>query len=263
MPIIKINGVILRHANYKDNDRMLTILTHEHGLISARARGCRKIKGKLRPLAEDFVFSAMEIYFGKGRYSINSGYIHDSFYDLREDLDKLSCAYYIRDLCIATMEEQAPHIDIFTLVIKCLSLMAHEDVSPLLIKRTFEVKLMSAVGFKPELMAGVECGVKPQKDQWFSKSSGGIVCRKCLSNHEDTVKVLAGMTATLRLMEKTDIDSIHILKIGKTIEQELARVWDPFVVWHVDKRFSTSDFANKVNSFYGAVSQSLKKHEKS
>lgn len=38
MPSIKLNGIVTRYADYKDNDRMLTLFTYEQGLVScARA----------------------------------------------------------------------------------------------------------------------------------------------------------------------------------------------------------------------------------
>ena len=37
MPSIKLNGIVTRYADYKDNDRMLTLFTYEQGLVSCRA----------------------------------------------------------------------------------------------------------------------------------------------------------------------------------------------------------------------------------
>ena len=34
MPSIKLNGIVTRYADYKDNDRMLTLITYEQGLVS-------------------------------------------------------------------------------------------------------------------------------------------------------------------------------------------------------------------------------------
>lgn len=47
MPSIKLNGIVTRYADYKDNDRMLTLFTYEQGLVSCAARGCRRAKSPL------------------------------------------------------------------------------------------------------------------------------------------------------------------------------------------------------------------------
>lgn len=47
MALITVNGIVTRYANYRDNDRILTLFTRERGLISAAARGCRRPKSQL------------------------------------------------------------------------------------------------------------------------------------------------------------------------------------------------------------------------
>ena len=37
----KVSGIVTRYANYRDNDRMLNIMT-DNGIIGAAARGCRR-----------------------------------------------------------------------------------------------------------------------------------------------------------------------------------------------------------------------------
>lgn len=39
---LKTEGIVLRYADYKDADRMLTLLTPDYGLISVSARGVRR-----------------------------------------------------------------------------------------------------------------------------------------------------------------------------------------------------------------------------
>ena len=45
--MIVTNGLVLRHSEYRDSDRMLTLLTPDMGRIDAIARGCRKTKSPL------------------------------------------------------------------------------------------------------------------------------------------------------------------------------------------------------------------------
>ena len=37
----KVSGIVTRYANYRDNDRMVNIMT-DNGIIGAAARGCRR-----------------------------------------------------------------------------------------------------------------------------------------------------------------------------------------------------------------------------
>lgn len=56
MALITVNGIVTRYANYRDNDRILTLFTRERGLISAAARAaaarkvsfCRRVSCSFR-----------------------------------------------------------------------------------------------------------------------------------------------------------------------------------------------------------------------
>ena len=44
MPSVTTQGIVLRYANYREHDRMLTILSPDYGRIDALSRGCRRPK---------------------------------------------------------------------------------------------------------------------------------------------------------------------------------------------------------------------------
>ena len=45
-------AIVLRYANYRENDRMLTLFSPTRGLVEAVARGCRRPKSKLLSASE-------------------------------------------------------------------------------------------------------------------------------------------------------------------------------------------------------------------
>ena len=65
MALITVNGIVTRYANYRDNDRILTLFTRERGLISAAARGCRRPKSPLLPASELFVSGEFVLFFNR------------------------------------------------------------------------------------------------------------------------------------------------------------------------------------------------------
>ena len=42
MPNIKTLAIVLRHADYRENDRMLTLLSPALGRVDALCRGCKR-----------------------------------------------------------------------------------------------------------------------------------------------------------------------------------------------------------------------------
>ena len=55
MPAIATPGIVLRFANYRDHDRMLTLLSPRLGRVDLLSRGCRRPKSPLMPASEWFV----------------------------------------------------------------------------------------------------------------------------------------------------------------------------------------------------------------
>lgn len=52
-------GVVLRYTNFKEADRMVTLLSPEQGKISVLARGCRKTKAVFLQQLNYFVMGNM------------------------------------------------------------------------------------------------------------------------------------------------------------------------------------------------------------
>ena len=54
MAQITTNAIVLRRADYRENDRMLTLFSPTLGRIDALARGCRRQKSPLMAASELF-----------------------------------------------------------------------------------------------------------------------------------------------------------------------------------------------------------------
>ena len=65
MQTLRTEAIILRRTNYGEADRILNVLTPEHGKVSAIAKGVRKAKSKLAGGLELFAVSDITILKGK------------------------------------------------------------------------------------------------------------------------------------------------------------------------------------------------------
>ncbi|MGE5677985.1 MAG: DNA repair protein RecO, partial [Pseudomonadota bacterium] len=86
MAISKTEGIVLRHTNLGEADRILTILTRNNGKVKAIAKGCRKPKSSLLSSSEVFVFSELVMYKGSNFYHISQAMPRQTFYNIRKDL---------------------------------------------------------------------------------------------------------------------------------------------------------------------------------
>ena len=54
---ISTQGLVLREVNYKESDKLLTVLTAEGGKRTVKARGCRRKGSPLAAAAQLLVYS--------------------------------------------------------------------------------------------------------------------------------------------------------------------------------------------------------------
>ena len=62
----KLNALMLRGVDYKDNDKMLTLYSLERGLVSAGIKGVKKAGAKLKFASQPFCFAHIPAY---GKYA--------------------------------------------------------------------------------------------------------------------------------------------------------------------------------------------------
>lgn len=171
-----VMGIVLKSANYRDNDRMLTLFTREKGKLDALSRGCRKQGASLKAVSDVFCCSQLQLYEKNGRYFVTQGVLRESFYDLRKDMKALMTATVLTEVTgqVATTE---PNQRLFALLVNALyAAMKGQDTYSVFV--FFLFKLLNILGLKPELDVCVACGKKPAGAK-LNIALGGAVCEEC------------------------------------------------------------------------------------
>lgn len=245
----KVHGIVLRYANYREADRMLTILTGERGKISAAARGCRKPSSKIRAACDYLIFGEFMLRPVGNGLNVTSCTVLDSFYDLRTDYNAMCCAFYIRDFCDAVTGDHQENPTLFTLMVRSLSALCHGKAAPDTVRAAFEIKAMDELGLGPSLTRCVSCGGVSDKFSLFSIAEGGVICGDCDSEEGTCRKVLPGSIAALRQLQNMPFDTLHVVKLTRAVAQDLNGFWRDYVTWHLDRRFKTADFVKKLDYY--------------
>ena len=170
---LKTEGIVLRYADYKDADRMLTLLTPDYGLISVSARGVRRQNAKLRFAAELFTYGSYMLNDKNSRYALMGCVLQDSFYSLREDIDKMCAASAMVEI-INYAGTQQPQPELFALLRGCLFTLC-SGTPPKALLALFIARLLKISGYLPEIEYCISSG---SKAEYFIPGEGGI-CRKC------------------------------------------------------------------------------------
>jgi DNA repair protein RecO (recombination protein O) len=92
----RTEAIILRRTNYGEADRILNLLTPEHGKLSAIAKGVRRPKSKLAGGLELFAVCDVTILQGKSDLGVvTSSRIKQFYGDILRDYDRMQVAYEV------------------------------------------------------------------------------------------------------------------------------------------------------------------------
>ena len=185
-------AVILRQTDYKESDRILTVLTPERGLLTVGAKGVRNIKSKNSAAVQLFSYSELEILQTGARCTLRSANLKNSFFGVRCELNRYALACYCADVAAHFCTEAGNEAEPFRLLLNLLYALSENTEKPLwLLKAAYELKLAALCGFMPELGACTLCGkpttsvVCPDKEfligskYRFSLLEGGLICQSC------------------------------------------------------------------------------------
>ena len=177
-------AIVLRRVNYRDNDRMVTLLSPSRGRIEAIIRNCRKPKSHNLNAAELFALGDYMVIESGGHMTVTSVHLIETFYPLRADYDRLTCGVWLLGLAEAVAEPEQEEQELFMLLLHTLSRLAFSDQpwKPLL--SGFLLHFSACQGFKPRLNHCSLCGKRlgDEPPLFFDPADGGVVCGSCRRN---------------------------------------------------------------------------------
>ena len=200
MANVTTQGIVLRYTDYRERDRMLTLLTPFSGRVEAAARGCRKPGSPLMSCAELFAYGEFVLYQGKGRSGVTAFTLIDSFYSLREDYELLRYASYMLQI----LEAQAIPGDradrLFQLLIRSLKRLCYLPLDPRAVTAAFLLMDTALSGYRPRLSHCVRCGkeIPAQKARLFDVEEGGLRCDDCASWQIPAIPVTPGQVIWMK-----------------------------------------------------------------
>lgn len=166
---ITTRAIILSRTDYGEADRILTLLTPDHGKLRLIAKGVRKVKSKLAGGIE--LFSVSDIVYIRGRGEIGtlvSTRLIKHYGGIVKDVSRTMLGYdLIKMLNKATEDE--PESDYFELLIAAFVALDNPAVPIDLVREWFQAALLRLSGHTPNLTHDVS-GNKLEADKVYAFS---------------------------------------------------------------------------------------------
>lgn len=226
MSTIKTRGMVLKAQDYKENDKLLWILTENYGKISVIAKGARKSKNKNFSNTLPFCFGEYVLFKGRTMFSLNEGRIIDSFQDILNNYDTLIYGSYFNELVDIAIEEE-PCNEIFVNLVKAFFLMRNRAVNIDILARAFEIKLLKASGYGISLENCAVCGKKLSSTDYISFQFYGGVCGGCEKQYGTHVS--ASAYNGIKFLNKVDLEKVGRLALDERTKEEIGKILTTFI----------------------------------
>ena len=236
----KVHGIVARYANYREYDRMLTILTPEMGSVDAVAYACRRSKSPLLACTQPFSYGEFILQSKKDKYSLAQCDLRESFYDLRNDLARLSAATFVADSC-AQLAHGSPANELFGLAYYTLSFLCYGESAPIDLLLCFFVKILYLQGYEPATTACARCGASTFENPVFNSGQGGALCSSCGAQHGgEPIKPLS-LEAVRRMMQ-LPLERMDAVRLPAEVREELLSALPAYFECHFERKLKPLDF---------------------
>ena len=158
MAQITTHAIVVRRADYREHDRMITLFSPTLGRIDALCRGCRRQKSPLMTASELFCTGEYVLFQSQERTTVVSCQVSDSYYALRNDYEKLSHGMYMLELCGAAIQPAQENERLFMLLLRSLAHLCYGETEPRRVTAVFLMGLTSLLGFRPQVGRCARCG---------------------------------------------------------------------------------------------------------
>lgn len=173
-------ALVVRHHDLGEADRIIVLLTRDHGIVRAVAKGVRRSRSRFGSRMSPFVDVDVQIHPGRGLHTVTGADTVATWAaPIVADYARYTCACAALEAAERLIsEEAAPNPALWELTRATLARLADPDADPGLALTAHLLRAMAAAGWDPSLFDCAQCG-RAGPHHAFSPAAGGAVCVRC------------------------------------------------------------------------------------
>ena len=245
----RAEAVVLRHANWGEADRILTLYTREQGKLRAIAKGVRKIRSHKAGHLEPFTHITVQLARSRDIPIVTQVETIDPYLPLREDLTRTGYAAYVLELLDRfTYEQEGGNPPMFRLLTDTLErLCSTAEVWPVV--RFYEMRLLEFLGFRPQLFECANCRNAIQAvDQFFSASAGGVICPNCGGGLPGLWPVTVDVVKYMRHFQRSSYNEAARARVAPGLQKEVESLMQAYFTYLLERGLNTPGFIKRISS---------------
>ncbi len=253
--IYKTEAIVLKHANFGEADRILTLCTPNMGKLRALVKGARRSRSKLGGHVEPLAHCSLVLARGRNLDIVTQCQIIESFLSIRSDLRLTAEALYLVELADAFTPEHAENYQVYKQLLDALHELGQvrrrkEAVSSMqhfMLFRFFELQLLAHVGYQPQLRDCINCRVSIQPaENLFSYSGGGVLCPNCAHTEPVVQPISVNALKVMRLLQGGDYATASRVRLAPELSRELPRLIQGYVRYLLEREIKATGFLDRL-----------------
>jgi DNA repair protein RecO (recombination protein O) len=243
----RVEAVVLRHADWGEADRLLTLYTRQHGKVRAIAKGARRIRSRKAGHLEPFTHVTLQLARGRDLLIVTQADTLDAYLPIRGDLVRTGHAAYLVELIDRfTYEDDTENLAIFRLLTGALAHL-EQETDPWLAVRFYEVKLLDALGYRPQLFKCANCGETIRAEgQFFSATQGGVLCPNCGPQFAVARQVSVAALKYLRHFQRSDYEVAKKAQPASSVRAEVEALLQYYITYILERPLNSPGFIAQV-----------------
>ncbi len=243
---LRVEGIILRHKDWGEADRLLTIFTRELGKVSAIAKGARKPRSRKAGHLEPFIRAGLLLARGRSFFILTQAESIAPHIPLREDLLLLGYASYVAELLDRFTFDEEHNPALYRLLQNTLTRLERGDPPEDAI-HYFEMRLLDQVGFRPQLQNCGGCGRPLQpENQFFSARMGSALCPRCGEAEPETRPVSMRALKYLRHFQRNSYQEAVRAKFASTTLTEVENLMHYYLTFLLESSLHSPTFIKRI-----------------
>lgn len=182
MTVFADQAVVLLRYDYSETSQVVALMTREHGLVRAIAKGIKRSTKTRFATAIDLLDIGRVILTSRQENrdklaSVTEWKQTTSLPGLRDSLFRIHGAQYLAEITSQLMEDWDPHARLFDHLLAALvELAGAADGLPTIVR--YQQALLGEIGSMPRFEACVACN-RTDNLTHFSSHEGGMICGQC------------------------------------------------------------------------------------
>lgn len=253
------HAIVLRETNYKEADKILTLLTRDYGKRTVKARGCRRKNSRLTAGSQLLAYSECTFYERGAFTNLTEADCLEQFWSVRQDLERLALASYFAEVTDASAQEGEVCPELLSLLLNCLYALDTLKKPLAMVKAVFELRLLTLMGFAPFLEGCAVCGNPEPTAARLNLTEGVLHCATCPVQNENSISMplSPAALAAARHIVSGNPKKLFSFAVGEESLRCLGETTEAFLMTQQERGFRTLDYYKKLFSYNEIGGKSL------